>query len=95
VQRYSLYKSGPVLSVSHGMGVPSISILLHEMIKLMWHSGAVDPVFFRDRFDETPFQQKSFPTNFISAEQIIIYKQKLFNRYGNNPRLLWVQIAKK
>ena len=29
------------------MGVPSISILLHEMIKLMWHSGAQDPVFFR------------------------------------------------
>lgn len=45
--RYSLFKSGPVLSVSHGMGVPSVSILLHEMIKLMWHAGAKDPVFFR------------------------------------------------
>lgn len=42
-----MYKVGPVLSVSHGMGVPSLSILLHEMIKLMWHAGAEDPIFFR------------------------------------------------
>ena len=42
-----MYKVGPVLSVSHGMGVPSLSILLHELIKLMWHAGAVDPTFFR------------------------------------------------
>ncbi|KAK9681246.1 Phosphorylase superfamily [Popillia japonica] len=45
--RYSMYKIGPVLSVSHGMGVPSISILLHEMIKLMFHAKAKDPIFFR------------------------------------------------
>ena len=42
-----MYKVGPVLSVSHGMGVPSLSILLHELIKLMWHAGVQDPVFFR------------------------------------------------
>ncbi len=42
-----MYKVGPVLSVSHGMGVPSLSILLHEMIKLLSHAGAKDPVFFR------------------------------------------------
>ncbi len=42
-----MYKVGPILSVSHGMGVPSLSILLHEMIKLMWHAGVEDPVFFR------------------------------------------------
>ncbi|XP_022919846.1 uridine phosphorylase 1-like [Onthophagus taurus] len=45
--RYSMFKIGPVLSVSHGMGVPSISILLHEMIKLMYHAKAKDPIFFR------------------------------------------------
>ena len=36
-----------MLSISHGMGVPSLSILLHEVIKLLSHAGAVDPVFFR------------------------------------------------
>ncbi|CAG7820692.1 unnamed protein product [Allacma fusca] len=45
--RYSMYKVGPVLSVSHGMGIPSVSILLHEVIKLMYHAKARDPVFFR------------------------------------------------
>lgn len=29
------------------MGVPSISILLHEMIKLMFHAKAKDPIFVR------------------------------------------------
>lgn len=42
-----MYKVGPVLSISHGMGVPSLSILLHEVIKLLDHAGAEDPVFFR------------------------------------------------
>ncbi|XP_074039227.1 uridine phosphorylase 1 isoform X1 [Leptinotarsa decemlineata] len=45
--RYSMYKVGPVLSVSHGMGAPSIGILLHEIIKLMYHSKCKDPIFFR------------------------------------------------
>ncbi|GLV42075.1 uncharacterized protein CBL_04966 [Carabus blaptoides fortunei] len=45
--RYSMYKVGPVLSVSHGMGIPSVSILLHEIIKLMYHAKVRDPVFFR------------------------------------------------
>lgn len=45
--RYSLYKIGPVLSVSHGMGTPSISILLHEMIKLMYYASCKNPIFFR------------------------------------------------
>lgn len=45
--RYSMYKVGPVISVSHGMGTPSIGILLHEMIKLMYHAKAKDPIFFR------------------------------------------------
>lgn len=38
---------GPVLSISHGMGVPSLSILLHEIIKLMYHAKCKDPVFIR------------------------------------------------
>ncbi len=45
--RYAMFKVGPVLSISHGMGVPSLSILMHEVIKLLAHAGATDPVFFR------------------------------------------------
>lgn len=45
--RYSMFKVGPVLSVSHGMGIPSVSIMLHEVIKLMYHAKVKDPVFFR------------------------------------------------
>lgn len=29
------------------MGVPSIGILLHEVIKLLAHAKAKDPIFFR------------------------------------------------
>lgn len=29
------------------MGIPSISILLHEIIKLMYHAKVKDPIFFR------------------------------------------------
>ncbi|CAH1774885.1 unnamed protein product [Owenia fusiformis] len=45
--RYAMYKVGPVLSVSHGMGVPSVSIMLHEIIKMMFHAGCTDVEFFR------------------------------------------------
>lgn len=45
--RYSMYKIGPVLSISHGMGVPSLGILLHEMIKLMYHARCKNPIFIR------------------------------------------------
>ena len=45
--RYAMYKVGPVLSISHGMGIPSAGILLHEVIKLMYHAGVRDPVFIR------------------------------------------------
>uniref|UniRef100_T1PEU7 Phosphorylase n=1 Tax=Musca domestica TaxID=7370 RepID=T1PEU7_MUSDO len=45
--RYSMYKVGPVLCVSHGMGTPSICILMHEMIKLMYHAKCQDPIFIR------------------------------------------------
>uniref|UniRef100_A0A4W4H097 Uridine phosphorylase n=1 Tax=Electrophorus electricus TaxID=8005 RepID=A0A4W4H097_ELEEL len=45
--RYSMFKVGPVLSVSHGMGAPSISIMLHELIKLLYHSRCRDVILFR------------------------------------------------
>lgn len=37
--RYAMFKAGPVLSVSHGMGIPSIAIMLHELLKLLHHAG--------------------------------------------------------
>uniref|UniRef100_A0A1B6DDL4 Nucleoside phosphorylase domain-containing protein n=1 Tax=Clastoptera arizonana TaxID=38151 RepID=A0A1B6DDL4_9HEMI len=45
--RYAMYKVGPVLCISHGMGIPSVGILLHEIIKLMYHARVRDPIFFR------------------------------------------------
>ncbi|KAL2719202.1 uridine phosphorylase 1 isoform X1 [Vespula squamosa] len=45
--RYCMYKVGPVLSISHGMGIPSVGTLLHEIIKLMYHAKVKDPIFFR------------------------------------------------
>ncbi|XP_059173593.1 uridine phosphorylase 1-like [Physella acuta] len=45
--RYVLYKVGPVISVSHGMGIPSLSIIFHEILKLIYHAGCSDVVFFR------------------------------------------------
>ncbi|XP_054582542.1 uridine phosphorylase 1 isoform X2 [Eptesicus fuscus] len=34
--RYAMFKAGPVLS--HGMGIPSIAIMLHELLKLLYHA---------------------------------------------------------
>ncbi|XP_076173157.1 uridine phosphorylase 1-like [Ptiloglossa arizonensis] len=45
--RYSMYKVGPVLSISHGIGIASLGVLLHEIMKLMYHAKVKDPVFFR------------------------------------------------
>ncbi|XP_007888091.1 uridine phosphorylase 2 isoform X2 [Callorhinchus milii] len=45
--RYCMYKIGPVLSISHGMGVPSISIMLHELIKLLHHAKCRDVIIIR------------------------------------------------
>lgn len=39
-KRYVLYQVGPVLVCSHGMGGPSISILLNEIAKLLKYAGA-------------------------------------------------------
>lgn len=45
--RYQLYKVGPVISVSHGMGIPSLSIIFHEIYKLLHHAECKDVIFFR------------------------------------------------
>ncbi|XP_046847046.1 uridine phosphorylase 1-like isoform X2 [Xenia sp. Carnegie-2017] len=45
--RYVIYKIGKVLTVSHGIGVPSISIVLNEIIKVLSYAGANEVVFFR------------------------------------------------
>ncbi|KAG9468594.1 uridine phosphorylase 1 [Eleutherodactylus coqui] len=45
--RYAMYKVGPVLAISHGMGIPSISIMLHELIKLLYHSRCSDVTVIR------------------------------------------------
>jgi len=45
--RYALYKVGPVLCASHGIGGPSISIVLHELIKLVHHAKCQNPIFIR------------------------------------------------
>uniref|UniRef100_A0A1I8I6B0 PNP_UDP_1 domain-containing protein n=1 Tax=Macrostomum lignano TaxID=282301 RepID=A0A1I8I6B0_9PLAT len=45
--RYVMYKAGPIVCVNHGMGIPSISILLHELAKLMSLAGATGVTFIR------------------------------------------------
>ncbi|XP_054418672.1 uridine phosphorylase 2 [Pteronotus mesoamericanus] len=45
--RYCMYKTGPVLAVSHGMGIPSMSIMLHELIKLLHHAQCSDVTIIR------------------------------------------------
>lgn len=46
-ERCSLYKVGPVICVSHGMGAPSILIFLHELSKLIEYAGVSDVSFIR------------------------------------------------
>ncbi|XP_015283833.1 PREDICTED: uridine phosphorylase 1-like [Gekko japonicus] len=45
--RYAMYKVGPVLSVSHGMGIPSIAIMLHELIKLLYYAKCSNVIIVR------------------------------------------------
>lgn len=46
-ERGSLFKVGPVISMSHGMGMPSMTIFLHEVAKLLEYAGATDVKFLR------------------------------------------------
>ena len=45
--RYSMFKIGPVLCVNHGIGCPSLSILLNEVLKLLVYAECKDLTFFR------------------------------------------------
>uniref|UniRef100_A0A287DDP4 Uridine phosphorylase 2 n=1 Tax=Ictidomys tridecemlineatus TaxID=43179 RepID=A0A287DDP4_ICTTR len=47
--RYCMFKTGPVLfiSLSYGIGIPSISIMLHEFIKLLHHARCCDVIIIR------------------------------------------------
>ena len=36
-----------MISINHGMGMPSLSILLHELFKLLAHAGASDVIWIR------------------------------------------------
>ncbi|EDV20885.1 uncharacterized protein TRIADDRAFT_31186 [Trichoplax adhaerens] len=45
--RFSMYKVGPIICASHGMGVPSASILVCEMIKMLHYADVTDVTIFR------------------------------------------------
>ncbi|KFW80371.1 Uridine phosphorylase 2, partial [Manacus vitellinus] len=46
--RCAMYRAGPGSpSASHGMGIPSISIMLHELIKLLHHAKCRDVTIIR------------------------------------------------
>jgi uridine phosphorylase len=45
-KRYVIYRAGPILVCSHGMGGPSISILVNELAKLLKYAGA-DAIWIR------------------------------------------------
>ncbi|CAF1363462.1 unnamed protein product, partial [Didymodactylos carnosus] len=46
-ERYSMFKIGPIISISYGMGKPSASIMLHEITKLLSAAGVLDPVYIQ------------------------------------------------
>jgi uridine phosphorylase len=46
-ERYSIYKVGQIISCSHGIGMPSMLILMHEMAKLLHYAGAQDVAYIR------------------------------------------------
>ncbi|CAJ0941834.1 unnamed protein product, partial [Mesorhabditis belari] len=45
--RYVVYKTGPVLWINHGIGAPSLSIMLNETLKMLAYAGAKDVSFIR------------------------------------------------
>ena len=45
--RYSIYKIDSILFVNHGIGCPSLSVVLNEIIKLIYYAGCKDVTFFR------------------------------------------------
>lgn len=45
--RYAFLKVGPIITASHGVGTPSASVMLHEVIKLLYHAKCKDVVLIR------------------------------------------------
>ncbi|KAH8310653.1 hypothetical protein KR044_002363, partial [Drosophila immigrans] len=45
--RYALFKEGPVLCASHGVGSSTASVVLHELLKLLKYAKCQDPVIIR------------------------------------------------
>ncbi|GMT18915.1 hypothetical protein PFISCL1PPCAC_10212, partial [Pristionchus fissidentatus] len=45
--RFVIYKTGPVLWINHGMGAPSLSIMMVETLKLIHYARATDVTFIR------------------------------------------------
>ncbi|BFZ06317.1 hypothetical protein BsWGS_09356 [Bradybaena similaris] len=46
-ERYSGFKVGPVFCVSHGIGMPSLSVMLHELFKLLQKANCCDVTLIR------------------------------------------------
>jgi len=46
-ERFEMYKVGDTIAVSHGMGEPSHSILLHEITKMLEYAGATGYQYYR------------------------------------------------
>lgn len=46
-ERFAIYKVGPVISLSHGIGNASLSIILHEITKVLHYAGATDVTYIR------------------------------------------------
>ncbi|MBF0105738.1 MAG: uridine phosphorylase [Deltaproteobacteria bacterium] len=46
-ERYSVYKVGPIISASHGIGMPSLAVFMHEITKLLYYSECEDPMLMR------------------------------------------------
>ncbi len=46
-ERFHLYKIGPILIVSHGIGMPSMLICLNEITKLLFHAKCIDVAFLK------------------------------------------------
>lgn len=45
--RFCLYKTGQVIWVNHGMGLPSLSIMLNELFKMLHYAGVTDVTLIR------------------------------------------------
>ncbi|KAM7359209.1 uridine phosphorylase 1 [Cochliomyia hominivorax] len=45
--RYAIYKVGPVLCCSHGVGMSTMGVILHELLKLVRYAKCQDPIFIR------------------------------------------------